>query len=203
MQDAQVGSTVRAARIRRGWRQLDLARAAHVSRATVSRIERGHVGTLSLDLLRAVAAALDIRIDLVPRWRGGDIDRMLNSRHSRLHESVACKVRSELAAWILAPEVSFSHYGERGVIDLLLWHPDRRALLVVELKTDLVDVNELLGTLDRKRRLAPRIAAERGWSPLTVSAWIVVAGSRTSERRIAAHRTIPRAAYPADGRRIH
>ena len=42
-------------------------------------------------------------------------------------------VRKVLAA--LVPEVSFSIYGERGVIDMLLWHPARRALLVVELKT--------------------------------------------------------------------
>ena len=46
---------------------------------------------------------------------------------------------------MLAPEVSFSIYGERGVIDILAWHPGRRALLIIELKTDIVDVNELVG----------------------------------------------------------
>ena len=68
-----------------------------------------------------------------------------------MHESVARVFRDELPAWMLAPEVSFSVYGERGVIDILAWHPGRRALLVIELKTDLVDMNELLGTFDRKR----------------------------------------------------
>lgn len=48
------------------------------------------------------------------------------------------------------PEVSFSIYGERGVIDLLAWHGPSRTLLVIELKTEVVDAAEMLGVLDRK-----------------------------------------------------
>lgn len=202
MDDVRLGSTVRTARIRKAWRQRDLADKAGVSRATIARMEGGHLGTLSLDLIRAVCQALEISLDLVPRWRGGDLDRMLGIRHSQLHESVARMLVADFPDWVLAPEVSFAHFGERGVIDLLLWHPARCALLVIELKTDLVDVNEMLGTMDRKRRLAREVAKQRGWVPATVSAWIVVAGSRTSERRVAAHRTVLRAAYPAGGRAI-
>lgn len=202
MDDVRLGSTIRTARIRKGWRQRDLAEKSGVSRATITRIEGGHLGTLPLDLIRAVCQALEISLDLVPRWRGGDLDRMLGIRHSQLHESVARMLVVDFPEWVLAPEVSFAQYGERGVIDLLLWHPARRALLVIELKTDLVDVNEMLGTMDRKRRLAWDVAKRRGWVPATVSAWIVVAGSRTSERRVAAHRTMLRAGYPASGREM-
>ncbi len=127
---------------------------------------------------------------------------MMSRRHSALHESVTRTIAAAFPDWEIAPEVSFSIYGERGVIDLLLWHPSRRALLVIELKTDIVDVGEMLGTLDRKRRLAWKIAAERGWSPRTVSAWIVVAGSRTNERRVSEFQTMLRSAYPADGRQM-
>lgn len=200
MDDVRFGSMIRTARIRKGWRQRDLAEKSEVSRATISRIEGGHIGSLPLDLLRAVCKALEVSLDLVPRWRGGDLDRMLGIWHSQLDESVARMLISDFPEWVLAPEVSFSHFGERGVIDLLLWHPARRALLVIEFKTDLVDVNELLGTMDRKRRLAWEVAKQRGWEPTTVSAWIVVAGSRTNDRRVAAHRTMLRAAYPASGR---
>ncbi len=202
MDDVRIGSTIRSARIRKGWRQEDLAADAHVSRATISRMERGHFGSLPLDLLRGVCVVLEISLDLVPRWRGGDLDRMLSLRHSQLHESLARALVTDFTEWLLVPEASFSIYGERGIIDLLLWHPGRRALLVIELKTDIVDVNELLGTMDRKRRLASHVAAERGWAPATVSAWIVVAGSRTNERRIAEHRTMLRAGYPAEGRHM-
>ena len=159
-------------------------------------MERGHLGSHSIDMIREVAAALDVRVDLMPRWRAGDLDRLLNRGHSALHESVARLFRDELPAWVLAPEVSFAVYGERGVIDILAWHPGRRALLVIELKTDLADMNELVGTFDRKRRLARQIALERGWDPVSVSAWLIVVGSRTNRRRVAAHEAMLRGALP-------
>ncbi len=189
-------------RIRRGWRQQDLADAADVCRETISLVERGHLGSYPTDLLRRICGALEIRLGWVPRWRGGELDRMLALRHSRLHESVARALARDAVAWTAMPEVSFNIFGERGIIDLVLWHPGRRALLVIELKTELVDANELLGAMDRKRRLAWRVGRDRGWDPATVSAWIVLAGSRTNERRVAEHRTILRAAYPSSGRAI-
>ena len=206
MSDQRLGSAIRLVRVRRGWRQADVARRSGVGQATISRIERGHLGTLSLDRLRTVAATLDIRVDVLGRWRAGDLDRLLNAGHSRLHESVARAFR-DLPDWITAPEVSFAIRGERGVIDILAWHPGRRALLVIELKTDIADVNELVGTADRKRRLAVSVAVERGWiaagsGPPTVSLWIIVAGSRTNRRRVAAHAAMLRAAMPTDGRTL-
>ncbi len=56
---------------------------------------------------------------------------------------------SRLAEWLAQPEVSFAIYGERGVIDILAFHPRSRALLVIELKTGIVDVQALIGTVDR------------------------------------------------------
>ncbi len=202
MDDGRFGSAIRAVRHKRGWRQRDLAARAGVSDVTVSRIERGHIDTLSLRTLRTVASALDVRVDLIARWRAGDLDRLLNARHSALHDSVAAWFRDVMPEWELAPEVSFSILGERGVIDIVAWHPGRRALLIIELKTDIADVNELVGTFDRKRRLAWRIAKDRGWDPATVSGWVIVASSRTNRARIAAHGAMLRAAFPIDGRSI-
>ena len=200
MDDLRFGTAIRLVRQRRGWRQFDLAVRSGISQTVISRMERGHLGRRSVDDVRAVAAALDIRVDLIPRWRAGDLDRLLNRGHSALHESVARMFRDQLPAWVLAPEVSFAIYGERGVIDILAWHPGRRALLVIELKTDLADMNELVGTFDRKRRLAWQVGRERGWDPLTVSAWLIVVGSRTNRRRVAAHAAMLRGALPDDGR---
>jgi transcriptional regulator with XRE-family HTH domain len=202
MDDLRLGTVIRLVRQRRGWRQQDLSEKSGVSQSAVSRMERGHLGSASIDSVRAVAAALEIRVDLVPRWRAGDLDRLLNSRHSGLHESVARMFRAKLPEWILAPEVSFAIYSERGVIDILAWHPGRRALLVIELKTDLVDMNELVGTFDRKRRLARQIALGRGWDPVTVSAWLIVSSSRTNRRRAEVHEAMLRAALPDDARAI-
>jgi transcriptional regulator with XRE-family HTH domain len=201
MQDIRLGAAFRAVRLRRGWRQADVALRAGVSRSLVSLIERGHLDTVSLAILRRIAAVLDIRIDLVARWRGGELDRLLNAGHSTLHESVSAFF-ADMPGWLRAPEVSFSIDGERGVIDILAFHIPSRSLLVIELKTALVDVNELLGVMDRKQRLAARIAADRGWQPATVSAWVVFADDRTTQRRLAAHRSVLRAAFPQDGRHM-
>ncbi len=57
---------------------------------------------------------------------------------------------------------------EPGFIDALAWHSDPK-LLVIELKTEIVEANELRGVLDRKIRLAPRTARVRGWLPLNAS----------------------------------
>ena len=202
MDDLRLGAVIRHVRQARGWRQADLAARANASTSAISRIERGILGPQSVDAVRAIAAALEIRVDLVPRWRGGDLDRLLNAGHSKLHESVARTVRDRWPAWELAPEVSFSIYGERGVIDILAWHPGRRALLVIELKTDIVDVNELLGTLDRKRRLAAKIGADRGSDAVAVSAWLIVRDSRTSRRRVQAHAAMLAGPLPDDARAV-
>jgi transcriptional regulator with XRE-family HTH domain len=194
------GATFRAVRIRRGWRQIDVADRAGVHRSVISAIERGHLEHVSVGTLLRVARALDIQLTFTTRWRGGDLDRLLSSRHSSLHEAVARWFGTEMPGWLLAPEVSFSIYGERGIIDILAWHPGERALLVIELKTDIVDVNDLIGSMDRRRRLASRIAHEKGWDPLTVSTWVIVAEGRTNRERLAAHRTVLRNAFPVDGR---
>jgi transcriptional regulator with XRE-family HTH domain len=205
-----VAAIIRAARIRRRWRQVDLAQRAAASTSMVSRIERGHLDNMPYAVIRRVAAALDIRLEYIARWHGGELDRLVNARHSALHESVA-RHFAGLSAWRIVPEVSFSIYGERGVIDVLAWHATTATACVVELKTDIVDVQELLGSLDRKRRLAPTIARERGWlatpgsrdsrpRPITVGTWLIVLDSSVNRRRLAAHLTVLRAALPEDGR---
>jgi transcriptional regulator with XRE-family HTH domain len=201
MDDARVGAALRAVRTRRGWRQIDVASRAGVSRTLVSLVERGHVGGASLDTLRAVSSALDVRLDLVARWRGGELDRLLNARHSALHESVA-RAFARWPGWAFEPEVSFSIYGERGVIDILAWHAATRCLLVIELKTRIVDVHLLVSDVDRKRRLARQVARDRGWDVESVSSWVIVERSKTNQRRIAAHRTMLHAALPQDGREL-
>ena len=104
--------------------------------------------------------------------------------------------------WIVVAEVSFAIYGERGIVDLLAWHESSSSLVVIELKTAIVDVDELIGTLDRKRRLAARIAAARGWEARSVSAWLIVGDSSTNHRRVADHRTLLTSALPRDGRTL-
>jgi hypothetical protein len=62
---------------------------------------------------------------VVARWSGGQLERMVNRRHAALHEALARQF-SRLAGWRLLAEVSFSIYGERGIIDVLAWHVETR-----------------------------------------------------------------------------
>jgi transcriptional regulator with XRE-family HTH domain len=171
-----------------------------VSIATVSRIERGNLESASVGVVVRIAAVLEIRLDWIPRWRGGELDRMLNSGHAAMHEAVARDLSG--SAWLTAAETTFAIYGERGIIDILAFHPATGALLVIELKTDIVDVQGLIGAVDRYRRLAPRIARERGWTSTSVSCWVLLRDSPSNHRRLAAHATVLRNAFPADGRRM-
>ena len=195
----RLGSVVRSVRIRKGWRQVDLAAAANTSRQDVSKVELGHAADIPLSRTLAMCRAMEIRLDFVPRWRGGGLDRMLNARHSAMAEAVAASF-GRLDDWILRPEVSFSIYGERGVIDFVAWHPVRRAMLLIELKTELVEIGELMATADRRRRLAVRIGHDQGWAPAVVGVWVLVLESTANARRIRAHTSVLRAAFPSDGR---
>ena len=194
----RLGAVFRAVRLRRRWRQADVARLAGISPKVVSRIECGRIDGVVVGRVMRVARVLDIRLEWNAWWRGGELDRMVNAGHAAMHESVARWLRA--SSWTIVPEASFSIYGERGVIDLLAFEPGSRALLVVELKTQLVDVQGLLGALDRYRRLAPVLARERGWEVEAVSAWVVLRDTPTNRRRLAAHATVLRSAFPTDGR---
>jgi transcriptional regulator with XRE-family HTH domain len=129
--DIRVGSVIRALRHRKRWRQEDLARLARVSRQFVARIESGRLDHVGVLCLRRVGTALGARIEYAVRWPGDDLDRLLNARHAAMHETMARLFR-ELDEWIATPEVSFSIYGERGIIDIVAWNPTRRALLIID-----------------------------------------------------------------------
>ena len=194
----RVGRSLRVLRHRRRWRQVDLANAAHVSRGRVSLVETGGADAIQVGELRAMFEALDASIDIVVRWRDEGVDRLLDSAHASLVEIVVRLL--ELAGWLTAVEASFNVRGERGSIDILAWHPSCRIVLIVEVKTIITDLQAMLRTLDRKVRLAPVIASERGWEPASVGRLLVVAEGRTARRRIAEHAATLGGTFPSRGR---
>jgi transcriptional regulator with XRE-family HTH domain len=197
----RIGLVVRRLRLRAGWRQVDLARRAAVSPETIRKVERGRLELVTFGQLERVVAALGGTADVYVRWHGGDLSRVLNERHAAMHEAMARRFR-ELSDWVAVPEVSFAVYGERGVIDVVAWHAATQTLLVLELKTELVDVAGLLGQVDRYRRLAPRAVEGRAWRPARVAVWVVVAPGRSNARRLFQHAALIRSALPDDGRAV-
>jgi transcriptional regulator with XRE-family HTH domain len=200
MDDLAIGRLFRELRLRLGWPQRVVAAKARISQTAYSAIERGLFEGVPVGKLRRVAAVLEVRLQLEPRWRGAGVDRVLSSRHAQLSDVV---IRLLVAAgWEARPEVSFSHFGERGIVDIVAWHAATGAILLVEIKTELVDANALLGVVDRRRRLAAEIAAPFGWTPAHVGSWVVVAESRTNRRRLAEVQALVRAALPANGHAV-
>jgi transcriptional regulator with XRE-family HTH domain len=201
MDDLRLGSVFRAVRLRHRLRQEDVALGAGVDRMWISRVEHGHLGAISIARLRAIAGVLEVRLDIVPSWRGGEVARVVNERHSRMHELFAAHL-TLAPGWAFATEVTFSRFGERGVIDILAWHAARRVVLVVELTTEIPDPAGLIAQVDRYRRLAPEIARDRGWIPVEVAAWVLVAESDMNRRQLARHKVMLRNAFPLDGRAL-
>jgi transcriptional regulator with XRE-family HTH domain len=193
----RAGVTVRALRIRAGETQDQLSARARVSRHVVSAVELGRADQVRLAEFDRVVAALGASVDLRIRWRGEQLDRLLDEAHAL---TVAAAVeRLARLGWETALEASFSIWGERGSIDVLAWHPATGTLLVVEVKSVIADLQSLLHGLDRKTRLAPEIAAARGWRARSIARLVVVAESPTSRARVTRHASILDAALPRRG----
>lgn len=201
MDDQRIGRVILILRQRRGWRQADLAAKSGVSQSAISEIERGRVDRYTLRALRSVLRAVDGTAVLDVTWGGrGDLDRLLDADHARLMQLWANGHRQ--AGWDVWNEASYSIYGERGRIDQLAFHAPTGVLEVTEAKTGIWDVQETLGRLDAKVRLAPTVAAERGWRIRRVVGALVIADGRTVRRRVTEHKVLF-ARYELRGRAAH
>jgi transcriptional regulator with XRE-family HTH domain len=188
------GRGIRALRVRRRWRQKDLALEAKVSQSIIARIELGRSGRTAVETLEKVAHTVGARLELWLNFNGEALDRLLDQDHAALVEIVAGRLRS--AGWEVRAEVSFSIRGERGSIDLAAWHAATRVLLVIEVKSVVPDVQAMLFTFDRKARLGREIAATLGWQPIAVGRLLVIGSSRTARRRLETHEATFDAAVP-------
>jgi transcriptional regulator with XRE-family HTH domain len=193
--DIALGRMVQEVRLFRNLRQKDVAERAGVGNDTVSRLERGLVDGMTVRALRAISRALEMPSIVGLGWRAPELERFRDRLHAAMVEQTVALLIA--GGWEVAPEHSFNHFGERGAVDVLAWHPHWRALLVVEVKTRLWDLQETLSTLDRKRRLLPLLAArDRGWSPDIVGVALTLPELSTHRHAIARHRATFRAAFP-------
>ena len=205
MDQFRLGHLYRALRIRLGWRQEDLAARSGRSQSAVSRVELGQISGMPIAVLEDLAGALDARLVVRLLWRGADADRLLDAAHASLVEVMVRRL--EMHGWAATPETTFSVFGERGSIDVLARHPSRRNPLVVEVKTSIGNIQELIATHDRKARLAPSLgldpgqARDRAATPRSAGLeradrLLVIAGTHAARRRVIEHAATFRAAYP-------
>jgi hypothetical protein len=175
---------------------MDIAQAAGVSRQCVSLLECGHAGSLSVRTVRAIAAAVGIDLPFAPRGRGVQIDRLVDEEHSSMVDAVVRRLSAE--CWQTIVEFSFNDYGDRGSVDVLAWHAQGSALLVVETKSRLANLQDTCRSLDVKARVVPRLAAQaRGWRPKVVGVVLVVQESTRERDAVARRQGIFSVSFPA------
>ncbi len=198
MRDERIGRALWATRIRQGLRQEDLAAAAGLSQSVISRIERGQLGRVPIGSLRAAFEALGGAIALTPVWRGASLDRLLDERHAVL-SGIVLRLLSD-AGWEVASEVTFSHFGERGSVDLLGGHHQTRTVLVTEIKTELGSLEETQRQIDVKVRLAGQLGLDRfGWRPTSRARLLVLPEGKATRHQLERHADLLGAAFPDRG----
>lgn len=183
---SSAGDRFRVLRHRLRLTQSDLSAVAGVSRRLIGLIENGRWERVPFGALNRVANALGARLYPNLSWQGEQLDRLVDAGHADLQNTFATMLRS--LGWLVAIEVSFNHYGERGRYDLLAFHPATGIVLVVEIKTAVGDVQATLGILDVKVRLALDVARQQGWAePRIAIPALVIADERQQHRVLQQH----------------
>lgn len=164
----------------------------------VSRAERGRLDGMPIRHLEAITRALDAEVVVTIRWRGADLDRLLDEGHAALGGQISAWLGR--FGWEVRPEVTYSIWGERGAIDLLAFHEPTGTLLVVEVKTELASIEETLRRHDAKVRLADQIARDQlGWKSRAVARLLVLPDGATPRRRVKRHEAMLARTYPMRG----
>jgi hypothetical protein len=100
--------------------------------------------------------------------------------------------------WEALVEYSFNQFGDRGSVDIVAWHPIARILLIIEVKSRIVDLQDLAAAMDRKVRVVPGLLArERGWNAVDVGSVLVIAESTFNRELVRRHRATFAATFPA------
>jgi transcriptional regulator with XRE-family HTH domain len=198
MDDVAIGRLLRSIRVQLRLRQADVAGRARMSQQLVSVVELGALEHVSIPALRRLARAIGAEVVITVRWRGAEVDRLRDEDHAQVVGRVVPLL--EAAGWLTRTEVTYSEYGERGSIDVLAFHPPSGTLLVIEVKSEVVSVEETVRRLDQKTRLAARIAARQfGWTVRSTGRLLAVLDTRTARRRVARHDAVFGRAFPLRG----
>jgi transcriptional regulator with XRE-family HTH domain len=190
---ADIGRLVRDGRVLSRWTQHELERRSGISQSRISRIERGSCATVRVVEIDRLFVAVGMRYRL---------DAILPSAAPLVRDAVHIRCaayvqrRLEAAGWLVRREVAIGDRGSRGWIDVLAFHPATRALLVIEIKTELHDLGAIERSLNWYVREAQRAAAAIGWRARTVSSALVVLATTINDDAIRANRAGVDVAFP-------
>jgi transcriptional regulator with XRE-family HTH domain len=186
MDARRVGRVLRAVRLHKRLRQIDVTLAAGVSQSVVSRAEHARLDELSFEAVDAVASALDVTLFIDARWDDGDAYRLIDRAHAQIVELVVATLTAN--GWETVVEYGFNHYGDRGSVDVLAWHAESRTLLIVEVKSRLTDLQATFTSFARKLRIVPGLVLrDHGWDSRFLGRLIVIEGTTANRTVVAKH----------------
>lgn len=141
------------------------------------RVLRQRRGWRQVDLAarsRASQSAIsDIERGRSDRYTLATIRRVLRALDATCRVDVVWGGHGDLARLLDADHASIVQLWASGTLE------------VAEMKTGIWDVQGTIGLLDAKVRLAPRVAAQRGWRPQRVVPALVLMDGSTVRRRVA------------------
>ncbi len=145
-----IGEEFRIARLSLGLSQRHVAQAAHISRPTYGRIERGALGHLPVLLAARVAAGLGLELS-ARVYPGGSPTR--DAAHGERLRRVLQQVASPLAYRTEVPLPQTADHAERRSWDAMLFGHDQRT--AIEVETRLYDVQAQTRSIHLKQRDHP------------------------------------------------
>ena len=178
-QTARLGGRVRDARMRRRVTQQQLAERVGLSRSTISAMERGLGGGLTLDAWQRVAVALDIRLNI--DLARDPIEEPTDAGHLRIQELVLRLGRA--AGYHGSFELATRSANAARSTDVGLRDDRRRFLTFVECWNTIGDLGAAARSSDRKLAEAEALGiALGGERPHRVAGcWVVRATARNRE----------------------
>jgi transcriptional regulator with XRE-family HTH domain len=180
-----VAAAVLEARRARRWSQRRLARAAGVSQSLVSAIERCALPDLPIATAVRVLRALDTPFDLRLATPLA-IRPVRDAAHARCVAYTARRLEGH--GFLTETEVEIGGPGWTGSIDVLAYHAPSHILLVIDDKTEMLDLGALDRQLARYERAAWDAARALGWRPRSVTGVALVLATDANDRRMATER---------------
>lgn len=187
------GEKARRARRRRGWTQAQLGRRVGLSQPTISQIERGRGGSLSLATWQRIAVVLDLplRIEL-----GRDaLEEPADAAHLAVQELILRLGRA--AGYERAFELPTRPADPSRSTDVGLRDDRRRRLIRVECVNTLGDIGAAMRSSDRKNAEAQALAVAVGHgAAYTVHTVWVIRATRRNRQLLARYPEIFGARFP-------
>jgi transcriptional regulator with XRE-family HTH domain len=197
----RIGSTIKVTRQSIGWTERELAGRLGTSQGAIQRLEDGTQAHLNVRLATAALDVLGIRVTIDADPVGlSDRREQRDSVHARCCGYIARQL--QVREWEVRTEVEIGEGRTRGWIDVLAFRRLDRALLVIEVKTEINDVGRLLRSLGWYARSCRDAAQSIGWRPRLVVPALIALATVEVDARLIANADLVRHSLPDNADRL-